>query len=86
MEALKSVGGAIETWVATAKKHGKPVPKPDDFIDAAFPDMVPLELQRQVEQLARQMHDLRVGQMPDKDLLTAIYAEMARTTIRRARL
>jgi predicted RNase H-like HicB family nuclease len=86
MDAVESVGGAIEIWVATAKKHGKPVPKPDGFIDAVFPDMVPPEQQRQVEQLARQMQDLRVGQMPDKDLLTAIYAEMARTTIRRAHL
>jgi len=84
MEALESVSSAIGTWIATAKKHGLSIPKPDDFIEAAFPQMVSPEIKKQAEQLARQMHDLRPGDMPDSSLLSAIYAEMARATIRRA--
>jgi antitoxin HicB len=86
MEALESVGSAIRAWIATAEKYGKTVPKPDDFIDEAFPEMIPPEIKRQAEIIARQMQDLQPGQHPDHSLLSAIYAEMARATIRRADL
>jgi antitoxin HicB len=86
MEALESVGSAIRAWIATAEKYGKTVPKPDDFIDEAFPEMIPPEIRRQAEIIARQMQDLQPGHQPDHSLLSAIYAEMARATIRRGHL
>ncbi|NJM36108.1 MAG: type II toxin-antitoxin system HicB family antitoxin [Rhodomicrobium sp.] len=86
MEALESVSSAIRAWIATAEKHGRSVPKPDDFINETFPDMIPLEMRQQAEIIARQMQDLQSWQQPDNNLLQAIYAEMARATIRRAHL
>ncbi|WP_088348013.1 MULTISPECIES: type II toxin-antitoxin system HicB family antitoxin [Rhodomicrobium] len=86
MEALENVGGAIEAWIAAARKHQHPIPRPDDFIDLTFSQALPDEMKRQAEQIARQMHNLQPWERPDQELLSAIYAEMARTTIRRAHL
>jgi antitoxin HicB len=86
MEALEQVGEAIEAWIAAAKKYCRPVPNPDDFIELTFPQALPDEMKRQAEHIARQMHNLQPWEHPEQELLAAIYAEMARITIRRANL
>lgn len=32
MEVLKNAEDAIEAWLATARKHGQPVPDQDDYL------------------------------------------------------
>jgi antitoxin HicB len=86
MEALESVQDAIEQWLSTATKHGHPIPEQDNFISVAFPQDVPDDVRRQAEHMARQMDNLSVGEQPDPNLVHAIYAQMARTAIRRAHL
>jgi antitoxin HicB len=86
MEALKNVEDAIDTWLATAQKHGHPIPDQDNFISIAFPQDVPDDVRRQAEHMARQMEGISIAQQPDRNLVHAIYAQMARTAIRRAHL
>jgi antitoxin HicB len=86
MQALENVQEAIETWLATAAKHGYPVPEQDNFIAVAFPQDIPNEVLRQAEHIARQMENLSISEQPDPNLVHAIYAQMARTAIRRAHL
>lgn len=86
MEALNNVSGAIKDWMAAAQKYGRPIPKPDEFIEITFFQAIPPEMQKYADRLARQMEDLQVGHAPDPNLLAAIYAEMARTTIKKAHL
>jgi predicted RNase H-like HicB family nuclease len=86
MEALKNVEDAIETWLATARKHGHPVPPPDNFISIAFPQELPDDVKRQAEHLARQMEGLSIAEQLDPTLVHAIYAQLARSAIQRAHL
>ncbi len=86
MEALKNVEGAIEAWLATARKHGHPIPDQDNFISIAFPQELPDEVKRQAEHMARQMEGLSIAEQPDPELVHAIYAQLARSAIQRAHL
>ena len=86
MEALKNVEDAIEQWLATASKHGHPIPEQDNFISVAFPQAVPDDVRRQAEHMARQMEGLSISEQPDPNLVHAIYAQIARTAIRNAHL
>lgn len=86
MQALQNVEDAIEQWLATAKKHGVPIPKQDDFISIAFPQSMSEDVRRQAEHLARQMEGLSIAEQPDPNLVHAIYAQMARSAIQLAHL
>lgn len=86
MEALTNVEDAIEAWLETARKHGQPVPAQDDFISIAFPQDIPEDVKRQAEHMARQMENLSISEQPDPNLVHAIYAQLARSAIRRAHL
>jgi predicted RNase H-like HicB family nuclease len=86
MEALENVQDAIDQWLATAEKHGHQIPAQDDFISIAFAHDVPDEIKRQAEYMARQMDGLMPSEVPDQTLVHAIYAQIARTAIKRAHL
>ncbi len=86
VQALESVQDAMETWLATARKHGHPIPAPDNFISVAFPQTLPEDVKRQAEHVARQMEGLSISEQPDPNLVHAIYAQLARSTIQRAHL
>lgn len=86
MKALENVQDAIEHWLATASKHGHPIPEQDNFISIAFPQDIPDDVKRQAEHMARQMEELSPAEQPNSNLVHAIYAQMAPTVIRRAHL
>ena len=86
MEALKNTQDAIEVWLATAHKHGHPIPREDSFIQKAFEQDLPDHLRRQAEQMARDLEGLGMSQPPNPGLVNAIYAEMARSAIQSAHL
>lgn len=86
MEALKNVEDAIEVWLATARKHGHQIPPEDNFMSVAFPQEVSDDVWRQAEHMVRQMEHLSVAEPPDPNLVHAIYAQIARSAIKRAHL
>ena len=86
MEALRNTQDAIEVWLATAEKHGQPIPRQDTFIYKAFQQDLPDDLRRQAEHMARQMEGLGMSQPPNQGLVNAIYAEIARSAIENAHL
>lgn len=84
-EALANVEDAVESWLATATKHGVPVPEPDSFLSLAFSQEIPDEVRRQAERIAREVRGESPCQKPDQHLLHAVYAQLARAAIQRAR-
>lgn len=86
MEALKNVEDAIEVWLATAEKHGQPIPRQDDFIAVAFPQDVPDKVWQRAEHIVRQMHKLSGDEEPDPTLVHAVYAQLARSAVKQAHL
>ena len=86
MKALENVLDAIETWLATARKHGHPIPHQDQFMSVAFPQELPEDIKRQAEHMARQMEGLSISERPDPNLVHAIYAQIARSAIKQAHL
>ena len=86
MEALENVKDAIEAWIRTAENHGYPIPQQDDFLSRAFEFELPEHVKRQARTMAQQLQGLVASEEPDQDVLHAVYAQIARSTIERSHL
>jgi antitoxin HicB len=70
-EALHNVRDAIRQWIATAEKHGHPVPARNMFVSTSFASAIPDALRNQIDDFVRQLTP--VGQAPDPALIAAIF-------------
>lgn len=86
IEALENVQDAIASWLETARENGFPIPPADTFVTEAFPQTLPENIKQRAEHAARTIEGIAPSESPAPALMEAVYAQLARSAIRRAHL